>query len=151
MAATLILADIDVGTLARSLAIAVLIVLPFGIVRFRRTRARQRALLAAAMPIDPPPSGPTLEAVVESIAALDPATGGSVEVPDGCTVDGRPVTPEVAAVVLADALARSGLREAGRVRTPTAVVVHCEPSAGTGGTPGKEPSGGADDDRDARP
>jgi hypothetical protein len=151
MAATPILADVEVGTLARSLVIAVLIVLPFGVVRFRRTRARQRARLAAEMPIDPPPSGPTLEAVVESIAALAPAPGGSVEIPDGCTVDGRPVTPEVAAVVLADVLARSGLREAGRVRTPTAIVVRCEPAAGNGGRSGSERSGGADDDRHARP
>jgi len=128
MALTPILADVDVGTLARSLAVAVVIVLPYGLVLLRRARARQRDRLARSAPVEVMPSGPTLEDVIDSIAALDPATGGTVELPDGCTIDGQPVDPGVVALVLADAFARSGLEEVGRSTTPSGIVIRCAPA-----------------------
>ncbi len=145
MTATPILADVDVGTLARSLAIAVVILLPYGLVLLRRSRARQRDRLARSASVGVPPTGPALEDVIESIAALDPATGGTVDLPAGCTVDGQPVDDAVVGILLADAFARSGLVEIGRSPTPTGVAIRGVPAEHHG------TDRGAGDDDTARP
>jgi len=145
MTATPILADIDVGTLARSLAIAVVVVLPYGLVLLRRARARQRDRLARSAPVGATPTGPALEDVIESIAALDPATGGTVDLPAGCRIDAQPVDDAVVEILLADAFTRSGLVEVGRSPTPTGVVIRCAPAEDHGTDPG------AGDDDTVRP
>ncbi len=153
MAATAILGDVDVGTLTRSLAIAVLLVLPYGAVKWRQVRKHRLAVAAASAPPEPTPAGPTLESVVDAIAGLDPRTGGEVDVPDGCTVDGRAVDATVAEVLLIDALTRSGMRIGSRQAVRDGVRLHCVPVAGWS-VPEPHDDGtdrGADGDPAARP
>ena len=65
--------------------------------------------------------------MVARIAGLR-GTGGEVELPDDCTVDGQPVDRTVVDLLLRDALDRSGLREVGRRAGPGGTVIELVPS-----------------------
>ena len=125
-----LIADIEAGTLIRSLLVAVVIVLPYGWFKLSRVRAARAAagLTGTGTDPTPPPVDPRgLERVVTAIAELA-GRGGEVEVPDSCTVDGQPVERAFAEVLVRDALVRSGLREVARRRGADSTTIRLEPA-----------------------
>ena len=123
LATVLVVAEVGAGTLLRALALALVLVAPYFLLTRRRVRAGRAALAAEVGAddgddADAPGAPGALETVVATIGALAGAVPDGVrtrvEVPDGATVDGRPVPATVRDAVLADALARSGLTEVAR-------------------------------------
>lgn len=108
-------AEIQTTTLIRSLLIALVVVAPYGIYKWRQVQAR-RAELAALDAPDPEPESvdprPRLEDVIAQIDQLGASVGDgplTVLVPADATVDGQPVPAALADALVRDALARSGL------------------------------------------
>lgn len=118
----MVLAEIGAGTLLRALVLALVLVTPYFLVTRRKVRAARAAVDAVAGdPTDddgPPPDPTALETVVATIGttagSLADGDTARITVPEGATVDDRPVPAPVRDAVLADALARSGLVEVSR-------------------------------------
>jgi hypothetical protein len=132
------MADIQVGVMLRSLLIALVIVAPFGVVLWRRLRARAAAQEPPAVPTDAPvfDDRPSLEALIDEISRLgdraDPTTTVTVTVPHALTVDGSDAPPPVVDAIVRDALSRSGLVSTAEFDTETARVLECRPLRTTG-------------------
>jgi hypothetical protein len=140
-----LLAQEDAGVLLRSFVIALVLVAPVALWQWRRIRARRSAvkdrlptstdgatgddITTGRRPSDPG----SLEAVVSRIAELATLTQVgdvvSIEVPEGATVQGRPVPPSVWDPIVRDALAREGFEFLGTAAshegTPGASVFEC--------------------------
>lgn len=129
-------AEIETTTLIRSLLIALVVVAPYGVHKWRQVQALRRERLAASTPDDAPehdapPPAPRLEDVIATIDELgaNPAGGpATVLVPSDATVDGRPVAPAVLDALVRDALARSGLVATAEVDTPEGRRIECAPA-----------------------
>jgi hypothetical protein len=125
------MADIQVGVMLRSLLIALVVVAPFGVVLWRRVRARAAAQEPPTVPIDAPALDhrPSLEALIEEISRLgdraDPTATVTVTVPHALTVDGSDAPPAVVDAIVRDALSRSGLAPTAELDTDTARVLEC--------------------------
>ncbi len=122
-------AEIQSGTLARSLLIAAAIVTPYALYKVNQIRTMRRGREAAEATSDPDPmvgGGPRLEDVVATIgelaadSSLDSAT---VVVPDGVTVDGDVAPPELVDALVRDALRRSGLVATAELDSPAGRVI----------------------------
>jgi hypothetical protein len=129
-----LLAEVQVGTLLRSLAIALVVVSPLAwwkVRQVRRVRAARQP--AAPAPEVPPATRPRLEDVIAAIGALaeEVATGADeprcVLVPSDVTVDGREPPDGVVDLLVRDALRRSGLVATGEVDTPEGRLIECAP------------------------
>lgn len=122
-------AEIQSGTLMRSLLIAAVIVAPYALYKINQIRTLRRGREAAQATGDDDSTvgtGPRLEDVVATIdrlasdASLDSAT---VVVPEGVTVDGDLAAPELVDALVRDALRRSGLTATAEIDTPTGRVI----------------------------
>jgi hypothetical protein len=128
-----LLAEIQTGVMARSLAIALVVVAPFWFVLRRRMR---RADGPAEQPAAPTPAAaPSLEDLVERIAELaataDDGDGSvTVRVPRGLTIDGDPAPEPVVDAIVRDAIARSGLVPTAELDTTHGRLIECRPRAG---------------------
>jgi hypothetical protein len=122
MTGSALIADIEVGTLIRSLCIAAVLVLPFGIHKFRQIR-RVRAAEAAPRAAAAEPDAAALEPAISAVESL--GSGGELVVPARCTIDGQPAPPELRDALLRDALQRSGLIETHRTARGDDLVIRC--------------------------
>ncbi|MFZ4517497.1 MAG: hypothetical protein ACOYOP_03860 [Microthrixaceae bacterium] len=129
MGVPLLAAEVQYSTLLRSLVLALLVVAPFFWYQWRKVRRARAEAAAAAAPTPETAADPRprLEDVVGSIAAT--VTTTEVTVPDGVTVDGVEVAPDMVELLVADALRRSGLVEVERTRRGDATVLRCAPAA----------------------
>lgn len=139
-------------TLGRSLLIALLVVSPYAIYKWRQVqrvrRAHEAAVAADAAP--PPPDEPpaaALEDVVRDIAYVQSeaaANGGAMLlVPHVVTVSHRPAPAATVDLLVRDALRRSGLVVTAEVDTDEGRLLECRP-LGTGAG-GPAPAPGATD------
>lgn len=119
-----LLAAIEVGTLIRSLCIAAVLVLPYGIHKFRQIR-RLRAAEAGPVAEPAEPDAAALEPAISAVEAL--TDGGDLVVPAQCTIDGQPAPPALRDALLRDALRRSGLVETRRSERGGDLVLTCVP------------------------
>lgn len=126
--APMVLLAVQTDVLFRSLLIAVVLVSPYGVIKWRQVRALRAERLAreaAATEPDPgtAPRPPSLEDVIEEISRLEdprpgtPTTPGgatgdpgsaTLVVPAGITVGGDPASPALVDTLVRDALRRSG-------------------------------------------
>ena len=131
-----LLAEIQFGVMARSLAIAAVVVAPFAWVMRRRVMRRRAALAPDIAP--PEPAAPTLEAVIDEIHRMGETRGAdarlTLRVPHGVTIDGDPAPPPVVDAIVRDALSRSGLVPTAELDTGDARVIECSPTAATPAT-----------------
>lgn len=119
--------EVQIDTLVRSALIALVLVAPYGVHKWRQVRAARQerlaseaALRAEAEPVVAAAHRPRLEDVIASIDELAArAAEGPVTllVPRGPTVDGRDVDATTVDVVVRDALRRSGLIPVAEVDT----------------------------------
>lgn len=118
--------------MARSLAIALVVVSPFAWTWWRRVRARRSAAAetTATTAVDPGPSAPALEDVIEEINALgehrgrhDGSDAATITVPHGVTIDGDPAPPAVVDAIVRDALQRSGFVATAEIDTGESRVI----------------------------
>jgi hypothetical protein len=130
-----ILADLQIGVLARSALIAAVIVAPYGWYKRRQVRALRAASEAPSDPDQPGPTEPTrprLEDLFDSLpdAAATARTAGSVTVlvPRDVTVDGADAPPAVVDALVRDGLRRSGLVAVAEVDGPTGRSIECRPA-----------------------
>lgn len=126
-----LLAAVEVGTLIRSLCIAAVLILPYGIHKFRQVR-RLRAAEAGPGVAVAEHDAAALEPAISAIEAL--ADGGELVVPTPCTIDGQPAPSALRDALLSDAMRRSGLVETGRLDRGDELVITCTPIGGD--TPG---------------
>lgn len=133
-----LLAEIQSGVMARSLAIALVVVAPFWFVRRRRMR---RDAQAAEVPESPPARvAPALEDLVEEIGRVAAGSGEeasgpvTIHVPLGLTIDGETAPDAVVDAIVRDAIARSGLVPTAELDTAEGRMIECRPRATT--TPG---------------
>lgn len=123
---------VQTDVLVRSLAIAVVLVSPYGWLKWRQVRAvraeriaREQAAAAAA---SPEPTRPTLEDVVDAISALAPdddpgAAPATVLVPHDVTVGGSEPPPGLVDTLVRDALRRSGWVPTSELDTPAGRMI----------------------------
>ena len=124
MTGSALLAAVDAGTLIRSLCIAAVLVLPYGIHKFRQVK-RLRIAAAGGAPEPAAPDASALELAISAIGSL--AGGGELTVPANCTIDGQPAPAELRDALLRDALRRSGLVETDRSNRGADLVIMCAP------------------------
>ena len=142
-----LVAAVQTDTLGRSLLIALVVVSPYAIYKFRQVqrvrRAHEAVLAAEASPPPHEPPAPALEDVVRDIAFVQEeanANGGAMLlVPHVVTVSHRPAPASTVDLLVRDALRRSGLVVTAEVDTEEGRLLECRPSA-TGPT---EPTGSA--------
>lgn len=127
-----LLADIEVGTLSRSLAIAAVIVAPYAAYKIRKVRsaraAADRPRSDRAEVVGQEPAGPSLEALVGEIERLRSGVGEdgvTITVPHDVTVDGRAAPRQVVQAIVRDALRRSDLAPTAELDTGEATVIEC--------------------------
>jgi hypothetical protein len=131
-APVLLLAEVESTVLIRSLALAVVLVAPYGwyqVRRVRRRRAeREAAFRANEQPADAP-TRPRLEDVVGDVealaASLAPGGTGTITVPPEVTVGGSDVPSAVSDALVRDALRRSGLVATAEVDGPAGRTIEC--------------------------
>jgi len=119
--------DVQTDTLVRSALIALVLVAPYGVYKWRQVRSarRERLALEAALSEDaePAPTEPARPRLEDVIASIDDLASQAVDgpvtllVPHGPTVDGRDVDATTVDVLVRDALRRSGLVPVAEVDT----------------------------------
>lgn len=124
----MLLAEIQYETLARSLALAVLLVSPYGIHKVRQVRAlrREREAAVAAASAPPPPVRPRLEDVIDRISELADSSGpdaATVTIPPDVTVAGSDPPAGLVDTLVRDAVRRSGLVATAEIDTPAGRVL----------------------------
>lgn len=138
LSAPRLLAEIETGVLVRSLAIAAVLVTPYGLYKRHQLRAQRAALLAerrAASTDDdvPAPVRPRLEDVIDGLAhtveEARAAGTATVTVPSDVTVGGQDAPAELVDSLVRDALRRSGLAATAEVDTAQGRVIECMPVA----------------------
>ena len=137
LSAPRLLAEIETGVLVRSLAIAAVLVTPYGLYKRHQVRARRAAVLAergAATTDDAPaPARPRLEDVIDGLARTveeaRAAGTATVMVPSDVTVGGQDAPAELVDSLVRDALRRSGLAATAEVDTAEGRVIECMPVA----------------------
>lgn len=135
---------VQADVLVRSLAIAVVLVSPYGYLKWRQVRAvraeRVAAESAARHDAEPTPARPTLEDVVDTINALADAPTGdgegsataTVVVPHDVTVAGDDPPPGLVDTLVRDALRRSGWIPTSEVDTSAGRVIEVRRRTGEG-------------------
>jgi hypothetical protein len=130
-----LLADIEAGTLFRSLVLAAVLVTPYFLYKRRQVRAVRAAAEAATVPTpvaDDAPDRPRLEDVIgrfdEAAAAARQDGAVTVTVPTGVTVDGDDAPPGLVDALVRDGLRRSGLVAVAEVDTATGRTIECHPA-----------------------
>lgn len=124
-------AEIQTTTLLRSLAIALVIVAPYGVIKWRQVQARRRERAAAIAALEEPQEidpRPRLEDVIDEIARLaDSGEDGprTFRVPHDATVDGVEVAPVVLDALVRDAMRRSGLVATAELDTAEGRTIEC--------------------------
>ncbi len=121
-------AEIQSGTLVRSLLIAAVIVSPYALYKINQVRSlrREREAAEASDENSTQDRGPRLEDVIARIGELgadDSSDSATVTVPHGVTVDGDVAPPGLVDALVRDALRRSGLVATAEVDTPTGRVI----------------------------
>lgn len=131
----MLLADVQYETLARSLLIAAVLVLPYGIYKVREVRSHRRELaeqVAAAHAAANPPATPPRPRLSDVIAAIDALGSGqgdpdaatpTITIPADVTIDGGDPPAGLVDVLVRDALRRSGLVATAEVDTPAGRVL----------------------------
>lgn len=150
-APTGIVGAVQTDTLGRSLLIALVVVSPYAIYKWRQVqrvrRAHEAAIAAEAAPPPPDePPPPALEDVVRDIAYVEQeakANGGAMlVVPHVVTVSDRPAAAATVDLLVRDALRRSGLVVTAELDTDEGRLFECRPVATGPGSAGPDSTAG---------